>query len=508
MRETGDKVSRYWALSRCHRALEAGALITSLFVCSPQVHAQDAASPAAVDFTRDVQPIFAQSCYQCHGAKVQMGGLRLDAKASALHGGQSGAAILPGKSQDSLLYRRITGSGDQARMPMGGKPLSTEQIASIARWIDAGAVWPDSAGAPAAVAVKKHWAFVPPVRPAVPSVSKPEWVRDPIDAFVLAKLDKEGLRPSAEADRVTLLRRLSLDLTGLPPTIEETSAFLADKRPNAYERQVERLLASPHYGERWARIWLDAARYADSNGYEKDAPRSVWAYRDWVIGALNRDLPYNQFVIDQIAGDLLPSPTQDQLVATGFLRNSLLNEEGGVDPEQFRMEAMFDRMDAIGKGILGITIQCAQCHNHKYDPLTQEEYYRMFAFLNNTHEANIAVYSPEQQMKRAEIFRRTQEIETALQHRHPDWRVRMAAWEAQAKSNSRSGRVSVPRWTIFQRAARGICRSRTDLSWLRVLHRPPTASSSSRRPIFRISRRFASNCSPIRICRAVGLGAR
>ena len=166
---------------------------------------------------------------------------------------------------------------------------------------------------------------------------------------------------------------------------------------------MDRLLASPHYGERWGRIWLDAARYADSNGYEKDAPRFVWFYRDWVINALNRDLPYNQFVIDQIAGDLLPNATQDQIVATGFLRNSMINEEGGVDPEQFRMEAMFDRMDAIGKGILGVTIQCAQCHNHKYDPLTQEEYYRIFAFLNDTHEANVAVYTPQQQAKRAEI---------------------------------------------------------------------------------------------------------
>ena len=196
----------------------------------------------------------------------------------------------------------------------------------------------------------KHWAFVPPVRPAVPRTSRPDWVRNPIDAFVLARLDQASLKPSPEADRATLLRRLSLDLIGLPPTLAELDAFLADRSPDAYEKQVDRLLASPHYGERWGRIWLDAARYADSNGYEKDAPRFVWFYRDWVINALNRDLPYNQFVIEQIAGDLLPNATQDQMVATGFLRNSMINEEGGVDPEQFRMEAMFDRMDAIGKG--------------------------------------------------------------------------------------------------------------------------------------------------------------
>jgi hypothetical protein len=194
------------------------------------------------------------------------------------------------------------------------------------------------------------------------------------------------MTPSPAADRETLLRRLSLDLVGLPPTPQEIDAFVSDNQPGATERQVDRLLASPHYGERWARQWLDAARYADSDGFEKDKPRETWFYRDWVINAFNRDLPYNQFVVEQIAGDLLPNATQDQIVATGFLRNSMVNEEGGIDPEQFRMEAMFDRMDAIGRGILGITIQCAQCHSHKYDPLTHEDYYRMFAFLNNAHE--------------------------------------------------------------------------------------------------------------------------
>ncbi len=267
------------------------------------------------------------------------------------------------------------------------------------------------------------------MRPAIPSISQTGWVRNPIDSFILAKLDRESLKPSPEAGRATLLRRVSLDLTGLPPTPAELDAFLADASADAYEKQVDRLLNSPHYGERWARVWLDAARYADSNGYEKDAPRFVWFYRDWVINALNRDVPYNQFVIEQIAGDLLPDATQDQRVATGFLRNSMLNEEGGIDPEQFRMEGMFDRIDAIGKGILGVTIQCAQCHNHKYDPLTQEEYYRLFAFINNSHEADIAVYSSAEQAKRAEILRRTDEIQAELQRRNPDWRKRMSAWE-------------------------------------------------------------------------------
>ena len=420
----------------------AGALIFSspLVVATSQIEAPQVA--AKVDWARDIQPIFAESCYSCHGPKTQLGGLRLDTRATALAGGQSGKVILPGDSSNSLILKRIAGSGGLTRMPMGGQPLSPERVELLRKWIDSGAPWPESAAAPVA-AVKPHWAFIPPVRPAVPHPSRADWVRNPVDAFILARLDRENLKPSPEAARATLLRRLSLDLIGLPPTPEELDAFLADPSPNAYEKQVDRLLASPHYGERWGRIWLDAARYADSNGYEKDAPRFAWFYRDWVIHALNRDLPYNQFIVDQIAGDLLPQATQDQIVATGFLRNSMLNEEGGIDPEQFRMEAMYDRMDAIGKGILGVTIQCAQCHNHKYDPLTQEEYYRIFAFLNDTHEANVAVYTPEQQMRRAEIFRRTQEIESEIQHRHADWPDRMAAWEAQVKANQ-------PEWTVLR----------------------------------------------------------
>src|SRR5690606_30123502 len=228
-----------------------------------------------------------------------------------------------------------------------------------------------------------HWAFVAPQRPAVPPVSDNDWVRNPIDAFVWARLENEGIRPSPRASAHTLLRRLSIDLVGLPPTLEVLARFeqaSAEDEQAAYAKEVERLLASPAFGERWARPWLDVARYADSDGFEKDKPRFVWMYRDWVIDAFNRDLPYNQFIIEQIAGDLLPNPTQEQLVATGFLRNSMINEEGGADPEQFRIEAMFDRMDAIGKSILGITVSCAQCHTHKFDPITHTEYFQMFAF--------------------------------------------------------------------------------------------------------------------------------
>ena len=270
-----------------------------------------------------------------------------------------------------------------------------------------------------AQAALAHWAFKSPVKTTPPPVKNKSWIRNPIDNFVLARLEKEKLKPSPEADKATLLRRLSLDLIGLPPTIAELDAFLADKSNDAYEKQVERLLASPHYGERWGRIWLDAARYADSDGFEKDKPRFIWNYRDWVINAFNQNLPYDQFVIQQIAGDQLPHPTQDQLIATGFLRNSMLNEEGGVDPEQFRMDTMFDRMDAVGKSVLGLTIQCAQCHNHKFDPLTQEEYYKMFAFLNNDHEASMVAYTAPEQEQRSNLLRQMRDLESGLRHTTP-----------------------------------------------------------------------------------------
>jgi hypothetical protein len=391
---------------------------------------------ARVDFVRDIQPIFQKSCYPCHGPAQQRAGLRLDSRDSAL-----AKVIVPGKASESALYQRIAGLTDQARMPMGGQ-LDARQTALIRLWIDQGAEWPDEANAKN-VETAKHWAFIAPLRPRLPDVKRKSWARNPIDYFALARLEKETLSPSPQADRETLLRRLSLDLTGLPPEIEEIDSFLKDRSPAAYEKQVERLLASPHYGERWGRHWLDAARYADSDGYEKDKPRQMWFYRDWVIDALNRDLPYNQFIIEQVAGDLLPRAKQSQRVATGFLRNSMINEEGGVDPEQFRMEAMFDRMDAIGKSILGLTIQCAQCHNHKYDPIRQEDYYRLLAFLNNSDEANVAVYTPAEQIKRADLFRRIREIESDLRHRAPDWPQRMSAWEEKVRGDQ-------PEWIILR----------------------------------------------------------
>lgn len=395
----------------------------------------DARAAEKIDFERDVRPILADKCLVCHGADAEHreAGLRLDDRASALKGGESKLpAIVPSQPDKSELVRRIELTGDEQMPPADSKKqLTAAEKTTLRRWVAAGAEY------------RQHWSFVAPVRPPVPQVRDAAWPRNEIDQFVLARLEQEGLRPSPEADPQTLFRRLSLDITGLPPVPDEVPHNLKVPRHIDMTDHVHQLFNSPHYGERWGRFWLDGARYADSDGYEKDKPRFVWAYRDWVVAALNRDLPYDQFVIEQIAGDLLPNPTQDQLVATGFLRNSMINEEGGIDPEQFRMEAMFDRMDAIGKNVLALTVQCAQCHNHKYDPLAQEEYYRLFAFLNNTHEANVAVYTALDLPKRAAILREIAEIEQGLQHSTPDWASRMAAWERTAHANP-------PAWTVLR----------------------------------------------------------
>lgn len=393
-----------------------------------------AAAEAVVDFQRDIHPILAARCHECHGPAKQKSGLRLDARPPALQGGESGhPALVPGRSADSALLQRVTSTNPDEVMPPQGERLTAGQIGLLRKWIDEGAVWPEDPARPADW--RAHWAFRAPSQPAVPATRDRRWARNPIDRFILARLEKEKLRPSPEADRITLIRRLSLDLIGLPPTPEEVDAFVRDRAADAYERLVDRLLASPHYGERWGRHWLDAARYADSDGFEKDKPRFIWNYRDYVIGALNRDVPYDQFVVEQVAGDLLPNPTQDQVVATGFLRNAMLNEEGGVDPEQFRMDAMFDRMDAIGKTVLGLTIQCAQCHNHKFDPMTQEEYYRLFAFLNNDHEASAVAYTADEQRRRADLLREMRDLEEGLRHATPGWEERMVAWEESIKAS-------------------------------------------------------------------------
>src|SRR4051812_26100744 len=398
----------------------------------------------AVDFTKEIQPIFANRCYECHGDKKQKSGFRLDEKKVAFAGGESGkAAIVPGQSSDSSLIKHITSIDKDEKMPPKGEPLSADQIALLKAWIDGGANWPETADSREA-AQKRHWGFKPPVKPEVPKVGKTASVRTPVDNFILARLEKENLRPSPGAEKVTLLRRLYLDLIGLPPTPQQVDAFLSDRSTDAYKKVVEELLASQHYGERWGRHWLDAARYADSDGYEKDMSREAWAYRDYVMRALNRDLPYNQFIIKQIAGDELSNATQDQVVATGFLRNSMVNMEGAIDPEQFRMDAMFDRMDCIGKAVLGLTIQCAQCHNHKYDPITQEEYYRLFAFINNDHEARPAVYPADDLAQTVKLHKQMAELEAGLKKRERGWEKKMDDWESQVASNQPSWQVVWP----------------------------------------------------------------
>ena len=400
------------------------------------------ASTTGAELPNEIASMLQTHCFECHDANKQLAGLRLDVRTRTWRGGDSGEpAVVPGQPGSSELLRRVRSVDPDQRMPPEGEPLSDSQVALLEHWIKSGAAWPKQLAEEEEHV--NHWAFQPPVRPQLPDVKLESWVRNQIDRFVLARLEADEMAPSPEADRVSLIRRLYLDLVGLPPSIEEVNAYLADRSPDAYNNVVESLLRSPHYGERWGRFWLDAARYADSDGYEKDKSRQVWFYRDWVVDALNRDLPYDQFIIQQLAGDLLPNATQDEIVATGFLRNSMINEEGGVDPEQFRMEAMFDRMDAIGKSILGLTIQCAQCHDHKYDPLSQNEYYQLFAYLNNDHEANVVVYTPEEQMQRARLFREMNQLEHDLRHAHPDWRADMRAWEEQVQRDQ-------VEWTTIQ----------------------------------------------------------
>ena len=452
------------------RILAFGSVV-SIAACgsAPAVFAQGKAPTPSrrVTFNRDIRPILAEKCFKCHGPdpKERKGKLRLDRFEDATAPAGSGdPAIVPGKLDEGELYPPNHVGG-----PRRADAAAQERQVALGRGGGADQDLDRSGGR-----VSRTLGFPATLRPELPAVKNRAGAEIPIDVFILARLEAEGLSPAPEADKVTMLRRLSLDLIGLPPAIDEVDAFRGRSRADAYDELVDRLLASPHYGERWGRIWLDAARYADSDGYEKDKSRQVYFYRDWVIGALNRDLPYNQFIIEQLAGDQLPGATQDQIVATGFLRNSMINEEGGVDPEQFRMEAMFDRMDCIGKGILGLTIQCAQCHSHKYDPLTQEEYYRMFAFLNNSHEANVAVYSPEEQKKRAEIVRKIQEIEELIQHQSPDWPARWPSGKSGSRAISPSGTSCGRRSTKNRPAARSTCPWMTAPSWRRDTRRPST----------------------------------
>lgn len=332
---------------------------------------------AEVDFNGEVRPIINAKCISCHGGVKRAGGLSLLFRSDALQRTESGKfAIVPGDPDASELLRRVRHHDPDERMPLDGAPLSDSEIDVLRRWIEQGANWDD------------HWAYVRPVERPLPEVSDPKWPRSGLDRLVLARLDREGLRPSPPADCTTLVRRAALDLTGLPPTPGETDAACADPSGRGYERAVDRLLASPHFGEHWAAMWLDLARYADTKGYERDVHRNIWRYRDWVIDAFNRDLPFDSFTIAQVAGDLLPGGTDQHLLATAFHRNTMTNDEGGTDDEEFRVAAVIDRVNTTWEVWQGTTMSCVQCHSHPYDPIRHEEYYRAMAFFDNTMDAD------------------------------------------------------------------------------------------------------------------------
>ena len=369
---------------------------------------------AKVEYNRDIRPILSAKCFSCHGQdpKQVQAGLRLDLRDSALGKLGSGKfAIVPGKPAASELIDRVMRKSGPLQMPPASshKVLSEEERLLLQRWIAQGAEY------------KPHWAFVPPVRPVLPTVKAKAWPRNPIDSFVLAKLEQNGLHPAPYADRVTLLRRVSLDLTGIPPTPEEIDAFVHDTSPKAYEKVVDRLLASPRYGERMAMGWLDGARYADSNGFQADYERYQWRWRDWVIDAFNKNMPYDEFTVEQIAGDMLPNATMDQKLATGFNRNHRINTEGGVIPEEWRVETVIDRVETTSQVWLGLTTGCARCHDHKYDPISQKEFYQFYAFFNNVPESGTGV---EAAVNHPPIMR----APTAEQQQ------KLAAFEAQIKA--------------------------------------------------------------------------
>ena len=391
-------------------------------------------------FEMEIRPLLHTNCLACHSQEKKTSGLSLESRAAILQGGNRGPAVQPGDPEHSRLMQAVMHVGD-LKMPPTGK-LRGKEIATLRRWIELGVPWPEtvtSQGSPSGPS--DHWSFQPFRRYPAPRVKDTFWIRNSIDNFVLARLEKEGLEPSPEADRVTLIRRLKLDLQGLPPSPAEVDRFLADKRPDAYERLVDRLLESLHYGERWARHWLDVARYADTNGFGFDRPRVIWRFRDWVIRALNRDTPFDEFVIEQLAGDLLPNATLDQKIATGFHRNTMINQEGGVDQEQYRMEAIFDRVKTTGTVFLGLTVGCAQCHDHKYDPISQREYYRLFAFFNNQDELVINTVRPSE----VETFRRIStdfkleklRLETEIAEREAELIDLIPQWEARLTEEQR-----------------------------------------------------------------------
>ncbi|MCI0422238.1 MAG: DUF1549 domain-containing protein, partial [Acidobacteria bacterium] len=331
-----------------------------------------------VDFNRDIRPILSDTCFTCHGPdeQAQQAGLRLDTKEGAFADRGGYQVIVPGKASQSRLFQRISAKEEALRMPppTAERKLTESQIELLRRWIDEGAKW------------DTHWAYTAPKRPSLPSVKNTAWIKNPIDAFILARLEREGLKPSPPAGKTTLLRRLSFDLTGLPPTPAEVDSFLSATSLDAYEKQVDRLLSSRRYGERMAMQWLDLSRYADTHGYHIDSHRDMWHWRDWVISAFNRNLPFDQFTTEQLAGDLLPNATLQQKLATGFSRNHMINFEGGAIPEEYQTEYVVDRVETTSAVWMAMTMGCARCHDHKYDPIRQKDFYRFFAFFNSIPE--------------------------------------------------------------------------------------------------------------------------
>ena len=436
----------------------ASGLLAGAVLLRAQSAVPTASSPQAIDFIRDIEPIFNRYCYECHGPTGEsQGSLRLSSPDLIRKGGGSGPIIAPGKSGDSYLIHRVLGLGGEERMPKDHDPLPERAIAILRAWIDQGAPMPAAVATPGGAVdpsvEKRHWAYVTPKRPDLPSVVNVDWTRNPIDRFILARLEREHLSPSPDAAKSTLLRRVTLDLTGLPPTPDALDAFLADRSPDAYDKVVDQLLASPHYGERWARPWLDLARYADTNGHEKDNRREIWKYRDWVIDALNRDLPFDQFTIEQIAGDMLPNATIDQKIATGFHRNAMTNEEGGVDPDESLYEVLVDRTNTTAVVWLGSTLGCAQCHNHKYDPFSQKDYFRLLAFFANSEyesrtfgdgtrfsEARLDLATAEDEKTRQRLQADIDRLDRDLKTVTPAVRDAQAQWEE-------SGRAAQSIWT-------------------------------------------------------------
>lgn len=399
------------------RTLFANRRLGTLFLLFAAAHSLS----ARVEFNRDIRPILSDKCFTCHGpdATNRKTKMRLDMESTAkieLRGGRR--SIVPGNPEASEIYRRISSDNKAQRMPpayLGHDKLNPKQIELVRQWIAEGAEW------------QPFWSFIPPKRPTAPAVKNAQWVRNPIDAFILARLEAEHLQPSTEASKRALIRRVSLDLNGLPPTPAEVEAFVADNSPDAYERVVDRLLASPRYAERMAFRWMEAARYGDTNGYQTDGPRDMWRWRDWVLDAFNRNMPFDQFTVEQLAGDLLPNATLSQRIATGFNRNHRTNGEGGIIPEEYRVEYVADRAQTTATVWMGLTVGCARCHDHKYDPILQKDFYRLFAYFNNipdekgfaynygNNEPYIKAPLPQQQVQLASLDRTVADAERQWQ---------------------------------------------------------------------------------------------